>query len=751
MKNPLNKRISRELIKNKGRYLAVFLLMTLTIIMGSGFLAAADSAKATMQQDWKANQVEDGQFTSFYELNKETRKAVAEQEALIEEEFYSDVAIDTVQGLNLRILKNRDYINKVSVHEGRLPANKEEIAIDRLFAENAEIQIGKSLLLEGKEFIVVGTISMPDYSSLFKTNSTMVMDALHFGVAVVNKDAFNSLTDNKLIYRYAYYYTQRDLSQKEMDNRNDAILKVLAKTGMVSSFIPAKDNQARTFCSNDFGGDIPMMKALIFIIVTILAFVFGMTSKAAIEEEATIIGTLRANGYTREEILRHYITPPILVTLISALIGNVFGYTLMVKPFAKIYYNSYSLAPLQMRWNKEAFILTTVLPILIMLLINYFMLRNKLSISPLRFLRKDLKKARKKNMRKLPNWNFIHRFQIRIILQNKQIYILLFAGIFFASFLLLFSLGLLPVIKNYVASVDKTMLSEYQYILKAPAENESGEKMTVTSFKSYYKLGNKDVEVTVYGLSDASEYFSSKLLPGDDTILLGSGFSKKVGLSTGDTVLFTDNYDKGKEYRLKSSGIVDYNSGYAIFMSQKKLNSLINKSTDYYNGYLSDTKLDIDENNIAMTVTKTDMTNAAQQMTASMNEMMAMLKVFSFLIYLVLMYILTKIVFDKNAINISFMKVFGYESKEIRRLFLNASTVTVMLSLLLCLPLEILLMKVLLIYAMSDVEGYLPFYLPCYLIIEVVLTGMISYLLINITHIRKVNRIPMGDALKNRE
>jgi hypothetical protein len=52
---------------------------------------------------------------------------------------------------------------------------------------------------------------------------------------------------------------------------------------------------------------------------------------------------------------------------------------------------------------------------------------------------------------------------------------------------------------------------------------------------------------------------------------------------------------------------------------------------------------------------------------------------------------------------------------------------------------------------MSDVEGYLPFYLPCYLIIEVVLTGMISYLLINITHIRKVNRIPMGDALKNRE
>jgi putative ABC transport system permease protein len=60
-------------------------------------------------------------------------------------------------------------------------------------------------------------------------------------------------------------------------------------------------------------------------------------------------------------------------------------------------------------------------------------------------------------------------------------------------------------------------------------------------------------------------------------------------------------------------------------------------------------------------------------------------------------------------------------------------------------------MKVLLIYAMSDIEGYLPFYLPRYLLIEVVLTGMISYAIINIRHIRKVNRIPMSDALKNRE
>lgn len=751
MKKPLNKRFPRELKKNKGRYLAIFLLMTLTIIFGSGFLVASDSAKYTMEQDWKDNHVEDGQFTSFYELDEANLKTVTEQGAIVEKEFFKDFTINTNKGLNLRVYTNRSYINAVSVHEGKLPSNSDEIAIDRLFAKNTNILVGNSLELDGIKFKVVGTISMPDYSSLFKSNNTMVMDALHFGIAVVNADAFKSFANKNLIYRYSYYFNERDLGQNEIGNRNNEIRKKLAATKMLSSFVPAEDNQARTFCSNDFGGDIPMMKTLIFILITIMAFVFGIISNATIDEEAPIIGTLRANGYTKGEILKHYIALPVIVTIASAIVGNIIGYTLMVKPFAKIYYNSYCLAPLDIRWNLDAFILTTAIPIIIMLTTNYLMLRSKLSISPLRFLRKDLKKGTNKKPVKLPNWKFIHRFQTRIILQNKAIFLMLFIGIFFASLLLVFGLGLLPIVENYVDTVDKTMMSEYQYILKSPVEVDGGEKVTVVTFKTFYKLGNRDVDVTVYGLSENSKYFSSKRLPHDNSILLGSGFSGKLNYGTNDTITFTDSYDKKIKYNLKSSGIVDYNSGYAIFMSQNKLNKLLDKDVNYYNGYLSNKKMDINENYIAMTVTKSDMVNAAQQMTASMHEMMTMIKAFSVLIYIVLMYILTKVVIDKNAIYMSFMKVFGYESKEIRRLYLNASTFTVMISLILCLPLELQVMKALLVYAMSDIEGYLPFYLPWYLLIEVILAGMISYLTINIRHIRKVNRIRMGDALKNRE
>lgn len=58
------------------------------------------------------------------------------------------------------------------------------------------------------------------------------------------------------------------------------------------------------------------------------------------------------------------------------------------------------------------------------------------------------------------------------------------------------------------------------------------------------------------------------------------------------------------------------------------------------------------------------------------------------------MYILTKIVIDKNAIHISFMKVFGYVEKEIKKLYLTPTTIVIFASLLFGLPLTYLNMLI---------------------------------------------------------
>ena len=85
------------------------------------------------------------------------------------------------------------------------------------------------------------------------------------------------------------------------------------------------------------------MVMLLYIIIVIMAFVFGITTSNTIAKEAGVIGTLRASGYTRGELAQHYMTLPVIVTLIGALIGNILGYTAFKDVCAGMYYGSYSL------------------------------------------------------------------------------------------------------------------------------------------------------------------------------------------------------------------------------------------------------------------------------------------------------------------------------------------------------------------------------------------------------------------------
>ena len=84
-------------------------------------------------------------------------------------------------------------------------------------------------------------------------------------------------------------------------------------------------------------------------------------------------------------LLRYYMTTPLLVTLAAAVIGNVLGYTFVKNWNVSMYYNSYSLPTYATVWNAEAFWKTTLVPLLLMAVINALVLWTKLSL-PVRFL-----------------------------------------------------------------------------------------------------------------------------------------------------------------------------------------------------------------------------------------------------------------------------------------------------------------------------------------------------------------------------
>ena len=753
MKNPLNRSLWREFKQNLARYLSISIVLIVMISAVSGFLTVVYSVKDLLYKNQDECNVEDGQFAVTQTLNKDTKDKIEDLDLNLYENFYSeqDLSDDTM----IRIYKNREKVDIATVYEGRLPKNKHEIALDRLFADKNDYKVGETIHLNGEDIKIVGFIAVPDYTSLIEKNNDLMMDAIHFGVAIVDNKTFDEFAEKNITYNYSYVLDKKDTSDKENYDKLNDIRDICLENGyMLTNMMTSDMNQTISFLPNDMGGDIPMIKALLYIILVILAFIFVVISETIIDEESTVIGTLLASGYTKNELIRHYMVLPIIITIVSCIIGNIVGYLVFPPYFKDMYYGSYCLPPLKVQFIPEAFVTTTIIPLVFMLVINYLMLRHKLNISPIRFLRRDTHKNRIKQHIKLKHGSFFRRFQIRVILQNKGSYFTLFIGILFASFILMFGIVMGPCIDNYLQNSEDSVKADYQYVLKQPVDIKNAkdvEKLTITSLETYYKAGDLDLDVSFYGLDNDSKYYDDISLPSkDDEITISYDFAQKMGLKKGDKITFTNPYTE-KDYKFKVYDIYDYKAGFSAYMTQKNLNDMIDQDKNYYNAYLSDKKLDIKDEYIQSKLTRNDVVKIGEQVTSSFGQMIPIMTTVSIIIYLVVMYILTKLVMDRNATNMSFLKVMGYDDKEISKLYLKASTIVVVISLIICAPFSYYLMDVLFKFAFMRFTSYIEMYMPYYLHIVVFVVGLLVYSLVNFILNRSIKKVDLGESLKESE
>lgn len=747
MRNPLIKRLPREFINEITKYLVIFAFMVGTIGLVSGFLVAGSSLKQSYDESFEKYNIEDGNFELLNEADDNLINTLEEQDLKIYDNNY--IEEDSVNDSVIRLFLNRKDVNKVCIMEGELPNSENEIALDRMYANNNNLSVGDTISVGDKKLKISGFVALSDYSALFSNNSDLMFDSIKFGVGIITKDCFESFDDASIHYSYSWKYNKSPKDDLDAKNKSDDFLEVLNKNTILINYIPQIDNQAINFTGNDIGGDKNIMLTLLYVLIVIIAFVLAVTTSNTINSEASVIGTLRASGYTKGELLGHYMILPLIVTVLGACIGNILGYTIFEKIVADIYYNSYSLTTYTTKWNLEAFILTTIVPFIIMLVVNMFILLNKLSLSPLKFLRHDLNKKQKKKVLKLTKFNFFTRFRLRVIFQNIPNYITLFIGILFASILLLFGMMMSPLLDNYKEEIVNNIISKYQYILKTQVEteNEEAEKYCASSLKTYFNE-EKGEDVSVYGISEDSKYVDIDF---KDGIYISDGFAEKYSLKANDTITLKDSYGD-ETYTFKIDGIYYYPASLSIFMNSEKFNETFDKEEDYFNGYFSNSKIsDIDNKYIATTITEDYMTKASRQLDVSMGSMFYMINIFSIILYMILMYLLSKLIIEKNSSSISMVKILGYNNYEVGRLYILATSIVVVISVALSIPISVLTMKSVFKVMMSGYTGWFNFYIAPKIYLEMFLAGTLSYAVIASLQLFKIKKIPLDEALKNME
>lgn len=797
MKNPLRKRLPRELKGELGKYLVVFILMVASIGFVSGFLVADNSMLIAYNEGFEKYNIEDGNFRTAEQVHKTQREEIEALGVKLYDNYYVEEPLDN--GSTMRFFKNRQQVDKVCLMKGELPAGTGEIAIDRMYADNNNLSVGDTLRSGKRTWKITGLVALSDYSCLFQNNNDSMFDAVKFGVSVVTEEEFDSLDQEKLQYNYSWIYDEKPKTEKEEKEVSEDLMEDMGKIVTLEAFVPRYLNQAITFTGDDMGGDKAMMIMLLYIIMVIMAFVFGITISNTIRKEAGVIGTLRASGYTRQELILHYMTLPVLVTFVGALIGNILGYTVLKDVCADMYYGSYSLPTYVTVWNGEAFGITTLVPVVIMLVVNYGVLRNKLKLSPLKFLRRDLSGRKQKRAIYLsPKMKIFSRFRLRVIFQNMSNYMVLFIGILFANLLLMFGLLLPSALSHYQVEIQNNMLAKYQYMLQVPVSAVSGNKFDgLISLLEFYmdsRTDNEDAEefsayslntlpgkykseeVLLYGIEPDSRYvtidFNNTKDKKDEAgnkekadnkntanaekesaaVYISSAYADKFLLHVGDTITLKEKYEKEK-YSFKIAGVYDYTAALCVFMPRSELNDIFDLGEDYYSGYFSDTELtDIKSQYIGSVVDLDALTKISRQLDVSMGSMMGMVNGFAIMIYMVLIYLLSKIIIEKNAQSISMVKILGYTNGEISKLYIMSTSLVVVFCLLLSLPLETVIMKVLFREMMlSSISGWITLWIDPMIYVQMFAAGIITYGIVALLEFRRVKKVPMDEALKNVE
>jgi len=171
-----------------------------------------------------------------------------------------------------------------------------------------------------------------------------------------------------------------------------------------------------------------------------------------------------------------------------------------------------------------------------------------------------------------------------------------------------------------------------------------------------------------------------------------------------------------------------------------------------FSGYLSDSEIkDIKEDNVAAVITERDITKMCDQLDHSMGSYMQYFQILCILLSAVLIYLLTKIIIEKNENAISMTKILGYENGEIASLYLFSTTIILVIEDVLSAGLGTFIMAQAWKAIMADYSGWFSFMVTPLGYVKMFLFIMIGYLLVMVIDFRRIKKIPMSEALKNVE
>lgn len=540
--------------------------------------------------------------------------------------------------------------------------------------------------------------------------------------------------------------------QELKDETDDMIDDIFSEDAQnLMTFVKAGDNARIQAASGDqelYRSVGTIAGAILLILISYVLSVFVVHS---IDQESAVIGALYALGVKRKNLMAHYVTLPTVITFVSGLIGTLLGYSSLGVPIQmQDCYNYYSLPDLDVIYMPYLFIYGIVVPPVISIIVNSLVIRKRLSKPVLTMIRNEQKVGNGKDI-KLGNMSFMNLFKIRQMLRESRTGFTVVFGMFVSLLLAMMSLE----IYTYCANVNRDYVNdtkyEYMYTYKYPTEEvpEGGYEAYAKTLKK--KIYGYNFDITVMGLTENNPFFDVDLSDSSSKVAISSSIAYKYGLDVGDTLTLKDD-EADKIYAFEIASVAQYAPSFMVFMPYDKALELFDEPEDYFNVVFSDHALDVETGRLYATTTKTDVKKAAGIFSDIMQGMILTIGGVSVLIFIVVMYLMMKVMIDRSSFNIALIKIFGYRNKEVKKMYLDGNFYIITIGALISIPLTKWIMDV----------AYEPAFVPniaCgidksfsfWMYLAIFAGILILYFIINHLLIRRIRKMVPAEVLKNRE
>lgn len=675
--------------------------------------------------------------------------------------------------LELNLLRSNE-IAKFTVEQGEgFTVSSDKIWIDAYFAKKNQLKVNDEIVFKylGKTFkkSIAGIVYIPDHAYVSKSSSEILPDNLKYAYAFMDYQKLISEINHPGLSNVKTVYSQIMVKVKDVertDNVKSEFQDYFKKRAVVTKMREEPSVKV-------LQGEIDENSSIIgiftgfFILISILSVATTMTR--LISRDRTKIGTLKALGFSNAKIFWHYISYGVYLSVLGGLVGIIVGPLVISKFFISITMRFFEVPNCNPALTTISIIVYICLTISIAITC-YLATRHIIKQSTTEILRPEQPKINSRKMRFTTSGNFTKlsftsRWNLRDMLRNRGRMITTVVGISGAIALVVMAFGVYTSMNNFIET-EVNMINNFENTAVIDADKAETADMkkiadtfTNNSEQKYIELVDKNNQsyLTTNLFIDNSGGAIKFLNEQRETTELdntGVNISRKIatehGLRIGDTIRWR-NVGDTKIYEAKITKLI---------VKQQTQNLTVTK--DFYERmgekytpttfYLSDNDLAKKEEltkyfNIQSKAVMTD--NLKQMLKTILNTLAVLLSLAIFL-GIVVFYNMGILSFCEQEIQFATMKVIGFSSAKLSKIFTWQNIFITILSGLIGLPLGLIFTNY--IYQVSvddayDIQTFIPW--------TVLVLSMLGTLILSVVLSRflaiKIRRIDMVKALKTGE